>query len=156
MGGAGGWVLARKGLSASSEHQSARPVALKLLSRFRRAAPKPHACWERSVGFRGLGSAGFGAAEGGLGTLADVQGAHDGEAGVLAVVAAVVIGAGAGVAGGRRGRAHQRVGEYQREAGQGLTFPRCASEGAKRLGLAREGAPGTDPLVFLGNQDEVV
>lgn len=66
----------------------------------------------------------------------DVQGAHNGEARVLAVAAAVLVRAGAGVAGRSRGRAHQRVGEHQRRAGQGLASPRGASDGAKRLGLA--------------------
>lgn len=90
------------------------------------------------------------------GSASDVQGAHDGEAGVLAVAAAVVIGAGAGVAGGGRGRAHQRVGEHQREAGQALALPRCASEGAERLGLAGEGRPGTASPILFGDQDEVL
>lgn len=44
----------------------------------------------------------------------DVQGAHNSEARVLAVAAAVLIRAGAGVAGGSRGGAHQRVREHQR------------------------------------------
>lgn len=42
----------------------------------------------------------------------EVQGAHDGEARVLAVAAAVVVGAGARVAGGGGGWAGQRVGEH--------------------------------------------
>lgn len=104
-----------------------------------------------------LGELGLGAAEEVAWALwSDVQGAHDGEAGVLAVAAAVLVGAGAGVAGGSRGWAHQRVGEHQQGAGQGLAFPRCASEGAKRLGLARERPPGAAPLIFFGNQDEVI
>lgn len=78
-----------------------------------------------------LGELGLGAAEGvAWAVRSDVQGAHNGEAGVLAVAAAVLVGAGAGVAGGSRGWAHQRVGEHQQGAGQGLAFPRCASEGA--------------------------
>lgn len=99
---------------------------------------------------------GLEAAEGDGWALSDVQGAHNGEAGVLAVAAAVVVGAGAGVAGGGRGRAHQRVGEHQWEAGQALALPRCASEGAERLGLAGEGRPGTASPVLFGNQDEVL
>lgn len=114
--------------------------------------PGLSAFWEQSVGFRRVctGQPQPGA---GWALWSDVQGAHNGEAGVPAV-AAVIVGAGAGVAGGRRGRARQRVGEHQWGGGRGLALPRCASEGAEQLGLAREGPPGTARLIFLGNQDK--
>lgn len=109
-----GWDRALKALSAFWGTSVCVLCGRLPLSRgFQWVALRPQACWERSVGFRG-GSTGEASAGprgcwGGGGQSprrrpgalwSDVQGAHNGEARVLAVVAAVLIRAGTGVAGG--------------------------------------------------------
>ena len=64
------------------------------------------------------------------------------------MAAAVIVGAGAGVAGGGGGRAGQWVGEHERRPGGAPQRP-------QRLGLACWAGPSATLLAILGDQDKV-